>query len=602
MGFLHDFLASPQVSSFPHFQIVDTTMTLALAMLVVCCSGLLVNSRINPLHKSSVSHRKDLVRMMGNQSSNEPSLFLKSSLARSLPSFLDSEGLVPCLFQDLSSALFVLRFLRESGEFDGEEDVDEFFAQLSSTEKFVRTYHHTDRSQFVYKPTVVVVEGLDGTGKSTLAANLASRLSGTLRSTPTASLKSAQRVFDERGGIAARAFYQVSNYILMHEMVVECQRKRSCLVFVVDRWYSSTCAYTTGKAVKQGREAVIDALPASLFSWPTDLLPPTLLIILKLDEAARRARVQSRADLQARLLQADANDAELQQDADMGARIQRALERMAVPRVCIDAEPGPSEVLGAAEEAYREFRARCESSWPPFRDSRPVTLVLFGPHTSGKLTLGERVASKMGWRFDPELGYLLRTRNISANGHRGEEGASKDKDSYSTWDDEIFRAETARDCTAACGASRVVETWHCGNLLWALQRNEPRHPDADPTARAALIARTRQSVWEEVHFRHRRVVLVLLTIDKATMVRRRRAGNVSHLPMTHEEDGCEHLHRALGVRAVELFPALPSASDDSLAMHTPLQGLSDVVVRHIANNRDGEEEIEAMVNRICALF
>ena len=55
-------------------------------------------------------------------------------------------------------------------------------------------------------------------------------------------------------------------------------------VFVVDRFYSSTCGYTIGKATA-GEADVIDKLVENdeeLVSWPADLVRPSLCVILKI--------------------------------------------------------------------------------------------------------------------------------------------------------------------------------------------------------------------------------------------------------------------------------------------------------------------------------
>ena len=61
--------------------------------------------------------------------------------------------------------------------------------------------------------------------------------------------------------------------------------KLNCFaVYFVDRFYSSTCGYTIGKATA-GEADVIDKLVENddeLVSWPSDLLRPALCVILKI--------------------------------------------------------------------------------------------------------------------------------------------------------------------------------------------------------------------------------------------------------------------------------------------------------------------------------
>ena len=67
----------------------------------------------------------------------------------------------------------------------------------------------------------------------------------------------------------------------MKEFLEKIKQKQN-LTFVVDRFYSSTCAYTVGKATTGSVEELEDLLQKnqSLTSWPEDLLLPSLSIIL----------------------------------------------------------------------------------------------------------------------------------------------------------------------------------------------------------------------------------------------------------------------------------------------------------------------------------
>ena len=58
----------------------------------------------------------------------------------------------------------------------------------------------------------------------------------------------------------------------------------SVVVFVVDRFYSSTCSYTIGKETSGTAEDIDNLLDKnpSLVNWPKDLLLPDICIILKI--------------------------------------------------------------------------------------------------------------------------------------------------------------------------------------------------------------------------------------------------------------------------------------------------------------------------------
>jgi thymidylate kinase len=122
----------------------------------------------------------------------------------------------------------------------------------------------------------------------------------------------------------------------------------------VDRFYHSTAAYTIGAAVasSRGDASSLAALPASVFSWPADLPAPALVLLLRMGDAARTARLRARGA-------AGWGAAEEAQRAD-GALAQRIDDAYAAVRappgcrvVALDADASPEALCAAA-------RAACE--------------------------------------------------------------------------------------------------------------------------------------------------------------------------------------------------------------------------------------------------
>lgn len=98
--------------------------------------------------------------------------------------------------------------------------------------------------------------------------------------------------------------------------------------------------------------------------------------------------------------------------------------------------------------------------------TRATTLVLIGPHGAGKTTLGRRLAELLGWRFDDELGERLR-RQALANDPTAHAQLRQD-----LFDHQVLQQELARDAIrGTLGDSRVIETWHVGNLAYAQLRS-----------------------------------------------------------------------------------------------------------------------------------
>jgi predicted ATPase len=93
-----------------------------------------------------------------------------------------------------------------------------------------------------------------------------------------------------------------------------------------------------------------------------------------------------------------------------------------------------------------------------------TTLVLVGRHGAGKTTIGRRLEALLGWPFHEEIGKLLRREAILRD--PGAHAFVPQPD----FDERVFRLELERDRRHA-GTSRIVETWHPGNVAYAEARS-----------------------------------------------------------------------------------------------------------------------------------
>jgi thymidylate kinase len=271
------------------------------------------------------------------------------------------------LYSSFYTAVTILRIARELGELDeslGEEpdSVESFYHRLNTVEK------HLNDDMPRFPPFIVLIEGLDGCGKSTLVKRLANtppppegRFTWSAVSTPTASMAAVRDVFDKRGGAVARAFYMASNYMLQQEIREECIHLHNA-IFVVDRWYASTCAYSVAWKNTTGGPESIDQLDESLFQWPKDLMRPDIFLLLHVDDSTRRDRVTARRQQSQEGDSYNPWDDRLNHDEYLGRRIFRALERLQGPRevLCLDANQTPDQVLHDAvslvhDRAMRHF-------------------------------------------------------------------------------------------------------------------------------------------------------------------------------------------------------------------------------------------------------
>lgn len=175
-------------------------------------------------------------------------------------------------------------------------------------------------------------------------------------------MASVRDIFDKRGGAVSRAFYMISNYVLQYEL-----RKDRPAVVLVDRWYSSTCAYSIGWKNTEGGPESVDQLDDSLFQWPRDLETPALVFVLQVDDEVRRQRVAGRGKLDNH----NPWDDRLSHDANLGQRILRALQRVKGPReqVILNANQSKEEVFRDAEEEMTYRLERHLRPWIYFRRS-----------------------------------------------------------------------------------------------------------------------------------------------------------------------------------------------------------------------------------------
>lgn len=288
------------------------------------------------------------------------------------------------LFPTFGAAAAVLRIARDRHDSDSDNNggapedpsavvspgvLDDFYRRLEEVERGLLDAAGGRRAPAACEPFVVAVEGLDGTGKSTLVRSLALALGYEPCSTPPPSLSDVRPAFDKRGGLVARAFYAASNYVLQHEMRIRCGEAGQNLGFVVDRFHGTTAAYSAGWRNTSGTTAAeVDALDVGAFAWPAaELDPPAMMLLLEVDDAVRRGRVASRNACSA----FNPWDDRLNTVPGLAIRIMAGYRRIhacpvpdaSVGRgplevVAVDANMSMEEVLASALEAVRSRAVR----------------------------------------------------------------------------------------------------------------------------------------------------------------------------------------------------------------------------------------------------
>lgn len=135
----------------------------------------------------------------------------------------------------------------------------------------------------------IVVEGLDGTGKTTMTRFLSNTLHLRLMGTPPKNYEvfiKARDFFDGQPESIRRAYYSLGNYLAVHDFMTSKQPA------VMDRFWHSTSAYAVAHQLKSDPES----FEKSDLIWPVDLLQPDLVVFLQVSEKERLRRHSSRKE------------------------------------------------------------------------------------------------------------------------------------------------------------------------------------------------------------------------------------------------------------------------------------------------------------------
>lgn len=238
--------------------------------------------------------------------------------------------------------------------------------------------------------------------------------------------------------------------------------------------------------------------------------------------------------------------------------------------------------------------SRCSSSWTmrsilPFGPTptsptmrfRKLTICIIGTHTSGKSTIGRKLAKLLGCQFDGELGETERdSESLVDGGHLHGDGSSvttKQSSVQNDWDDYLYEKECERDILFHDSNSymRVVETWHVGNGAWYNLRQQHKQKNSSTDLERYKIAIAKHQESSLV------LVIQLMVASPSTMVRRRTldTDNSKRLPMQDEVKECN-----------QLFLALQDSNLKDVMLHS-----LGIPFLEIDNDGDGREEMEKIL-------
>ncbi|XP_035529320.1 UMP-CMP kinase 2, mitochondrial [Morone saxatilis] len=193
---------------------------------------------------------------------------------------------------------------------------------------------------------VIVIEGLDATGKTTLTESLRDTLGATLLRSPPQCLSPLRACFDQEPPLIRRAFYALGNYITAEQVGQEGMKTP----VIVDRFWHSTAAYAIATAVG-GSVCNLPAEGSEVYRWPSDLLQPSLVILLTLDPEERKRRLRDRGQGKTE------EEQELDHNQLFRLKVEEAYRRIIGPAcVTVDASPSADQVL---QQVQLLIRAKC---------------------------------------------------------------------------------------------------------------------------------------------------------------------------------------------------------------------------------------------------
>uniref|UniRef100_A0A8C6RRS6 UMP-CMP kinase 2, mitochondrial n=1 Tax=Nannospalax galili TaxID=1026970 RepID=A0A8C6RRS6_NANGA len=182
---------------------------------------------------------------------------------------------------------------------------------------------------------VIVIEGLDATGKTTVTQSLSKSLKAVLLQSPPSCISQWRKTFDNQPTIIRRAFYSLGNYLVASKIAEESTKSP----VIVDRYWHSTATYAIATEVSGG----LQYLPPAhhpVYQWPGDLLKPDLVLLLTMSPEERVQRLQGRG------LEKTKEETELEANSVFRQKVEMTYQRMENPScLLVDASPSKEVVL-----------------------------------------------------------------------------------------------------------------------------------------------------------------------------------------------------------------------------------------------------------------
>lgn len=197
--------------------------------------------------------------------------------------------------------------------------------------------------------TSVLIEGLDGTGKSTLVALLAERMGAARIATPARAI-AGFRSHCHASPALREGYYATANFLCSEEMKTLTAAGTHC---VIDRYLPSTYSYLYGADVRVPADAPVP--------WPPEIARPDFMFVLLLDNDERVRRVLARGAV-------TPEEERINQNPELARRINAFYLRAGCTPVPVGVDDSPAAL---AERVIALMGERAPAAAPRLR---PTTL------------------------------------------------------------------------------------------------------------------------------------------------------------------------------------------------------------------------------------
>jgi len=168
----------------------------------------------------------------------------------------------------------------EKGQNDVDFEVERLWGMIENA---------TETCALSERHPIILLEGLDGVGKSTIAQELHNQIKGSkLMKTPPKELDEFRKFFDKQQESVRRSFYMFGNILASMEMADFATNHGPV---IIDRYYPSTIAYQTATELMNS----VDQTSTEVLLYPNFLVVPKFTFLLEVNENLRRSRLHRRA-------------------------------------------------------------------------------------------------------------------------------------------------------------------------------------------------------------------------------------------------------------------------------------------------------------------